>query len=461
MDAVHFHCQYKKFTRAKGQSAVQAAAYRLAARLSDDRTGLLHNYTRKSGVTGILTATPAGIAVPPWARDPARLWNEVEASEKTNPRALVMHEWEIAMPHMLTPDQRKAAAQEMAQFIADRYGCVAMAAFHKPGRAGDQRNHHIHLMFTPRAIGSTGFVKSKFRNYSLRAAEAEAAGRMTGAGEIVFIRSQWAAIGNRHLERAGLAPSLDHRSYEEQGIDLEPQKHLGPDAIAKERRGERTAKGDFNRAVRDRNRNRQEWARAWRETRISITAPSSDPSPALSENQSPPPPAISRGFRTLMENQTVERTALLNLHISENTNLWRDEQESRRAHKKQWARLYRQQREDRDALLKSMGGWKRRLLRTLDLTGRLRKEHKQAIAELEQRHNVVRARVGLEQRSILREVRIRLHVRQERELLELDARHMEQRRELLQREIRNRELLERLPAQTRNRGRDQDPSRGP
>ncbi len=56
-----------------------------------------------------------------WINDPTQLWNKAEEAEKNNPRALVMHEWEIGLPHMLTPAQRKAATAEMAQFIADHY----------------------------------------------------------------------------------------------------------------------------------------------------------------------------------------------------------------------------------------------------------------------------------------------------------------------------------------------------
>lgn len=467
-EPAHFHCQYKKFTRSKGQSAVQAAAYRLAMKLEDERTGLLHNYTRKSGVTGTLIATPTGVSVPAWAQDPVQLWNRVEAAEKTNPRALVMHEWEIALPHVLSPEQRKEAAREMAQFIADRYGCIAMAAFHNPNRKGDQRNHHIHLMFTPRAIGPDGFTKTKFRNYSLRAPEADAYGRMTGAEEIVFIKSQWATIGNRHLERAGFAPSLDHRSYEDQGIDLEPQKHMGPDATAKERRGERTAKGDFNRAVKDRNKNRQEWARAWEQSRIDITGNTLPDPPARPQKpfanvagqlkQDSPAPQLSKSFLTLTDNQKQERTSLIHLHMAEKKNLWQTEQAKRREQKKQWALLYRRQRQERETLIAGFGTWRKRLLRKLDFTGRLKEGHRKALEELERRQGIKRAQQGRIFRAALHEPATRLQDKQARELIETDERHLEQRREMIAREHRNRAILERI--KPRSHSHDKDPGRG-
>lgn len=466
-EAAHFHCQYKKFTRAKGQSAVQAAAYRLAATLPDERTGLTHNYTRKRGVTDTLTIAPSGVSVPAWAHDPARLWNEAEAMEKTNPRALVMHEWEIALPHALNPSQRREAAREMAQFIADRYGCMAMAAFHNPNREGDQRNYHIHLMFTPRAITEEGFSKYKFRNYSLRAPEAESRRMMTGAEEIVFVKSQWAAIGNRHLERAGFAPTLDHRSYQEQGVDLEPQKHLGPEATAQERRGERTAKGDFNRAVRDRNKNRREWALAWQEARADITGtplpvppqatgqPSEPEAPSPAAPQVPPP--LSKPFMTLMENQKQERTSLIHLHVAEKIKLWREEQELRASHKQQWARLYARQRRERQALATRLSSWKQRFLRTVDITGRTARRAREATDNLERQQRIKRAEIGREQRKTLRNLALRLQEKHERELLQTDTAHLAQRQEVLSREERNRTLLHRL--QSRQKTRDRDPGR--
>lgn len=346
----HYHCHYRKFSRAAGKSAVEAAAYRLAARLHDERTGQTHNYTFKRGVTDTMLITPSGQAVPSWVLDPERLWNEAEAAEKDNPRALVMHELEIALPHLLNAEQRKEAAADMARFIVKRYGCVAHLAFHNPNREGDQRNHHVHLMFTTRAVTPTGFSKTKFRHFSRREPEARETGLPTGAEEIALVRKQWALIGNRHLQMAGHKPLLDHRSYEDQGLDLEPQKHLGPEATAKERRGERTAKGDFNRAAADRNRRRMAWSKAWEQALIDITgAPL--PAPPPREKKSPDDREYPDGFLNLMDNQTAERTALIHLHMTEQKALWRAQQELRQSHKKQWAQLYRKQRAQRAAFL--------------------------------------------------------------------------------------------------------------
>ena len=67
------------------------------------------------------------------------------------------------------------------------------------------------------------------------------------------MRESWARIGNRHLERYGFEPSLDHRTLEAQGIQREPTVHMGKSATAIEREGEPSELGDLNRAIIEEN----------------------------------------------------------------------------------------------------------------------------------------------------------------------------------------------------------------
>jgi len=57
-------------------------------------------------------------------------------------------------------------------------------------------------------------------------------------------------------DRTGL-PTLDHRSYERQGLDLEPTKHLGPAAAQMEKEGRPSYLGDQNREIEARNAQRE------------------------------------------------------------------------------------------------------------------------------------------------------------------------------------------------------------
>ena len=75
----------------------------------------------------------------------------------------------------------------------------------------------------------------------------------TGGQEVRHIREYAAAVINAALERAGLDERVDHRSFKDRGIERVPSEHLGVEAAAMERRGEKTGRGDRNREVSERN----------------------------------------------------------------------------------------------------------------------------------------------------------------------------------------------------------------
>jgi hypothetical protein len=94
-----------------------------------------------------------------WARDRHQLWNAAEARKD----ARVAREYELALPHELTQEQRVGLARAFAQELADRLQCAVDVAIHKPHRHGDQRNHHAHLYATTRQ-----FIRGLRRREALR-----------------------------------------------------------------------------------------------------------------------------------------------------------------------------------------------------------------------------------------------------------------------------------------------------
>jgi hypothetical protein len=58
------------------------------------------------------------------------------------------------------------------------------------------------------------------------------------------------------LRRHGFEGALDHRSFLRRSLDIEAEAHMGPGDARRERKGERTEVGDFNRGVRERNAER-------------------------------------------------------------------------------------------------------------------------------------------------------------------------------------------------------------
>src|SRR5262249_61700140 len=55
-----YHCSTKPLARSSGRSAVAAAAYRAGDCLVDERQGLEHDYTRRSGVLHTQLVLPEG-----------------------------------------------------------------------------------------------------------------------------------------------------------------------------------------------------------------------------------------------------------------------------------------------------------------------------------------------------------------------------------------------------------------
>ena len=236
-----YHCSIKPVSRGAGRSGTAAAAYRAGVCLSDERTGEIHDYTRKQGVEHAELVLPSGVDI-----DRERLWNAAESAEKRKD-ARVAREFELALPSELTADQRRELAIDYAKSIVEQYGVAADVAIHEPNRRGDQRNHHAHILITTRAITPDGLGAKTDLEQEDKALRAQ--GKGTGREQIEALREAWATRCNIALERAGHQERVSHKSLEAQGIDREPTSHLGPVATAMERRGERSDRGDLNRGA--------------------------------------------------------------------------------------------------------------------------------------------------------------------------------------------------------------------
>ena len=66
-------------------------------------------------------------------------------------------------------------------------------------------------------------------------------------------RESWASMCNQVLRDNNINEQIDHRSYEEQGINKVGTVHLGPSAFQAEKRGEHTQLGNLNRTIAEDN----------------------------------------------------------------------------------------------------------------------------------------------------------------------------------------------------------------
>jgi len=247
-----FHLSVKPISRSAGRTATAAAAYRSGSLIADERTGELHDYTRKRDVV----QEGSGIVLPPgapaWAEDRAALWNAAEAAEKRKD-ARVARDYEVAIPKELTREQGIALVRDFAAGLAERYGVAVDVNVHRDelrkwdGTEKGWQGYHAHVLTSTRQLGRDGFGDKA--EIELSDTKRKSLGLSDGASEIERIREMWEVAANRHLEQAHQAQRIDRRSLKDQGIDREPTVHLGPGVTALERDGIPSRLGDINRQV--------------------------------------------------------------------------------------------------------------------------------------------------------------------------------------------------------------------
>ena len=244
-----YHCSMKPVARSGGRSAVAAVAYRTATRMLNERDGLVHDFTRKQGVVHAEIVLPDGVEAD-WARDRSRLWNAVEFAEKRKD-ARVAREFEIALPHELSEEERLSLTRDFARDLANRYGAAVDFAIHQPGSEGDVRNIHAHVLMTTRAVEATGLgdktLIERENKWLLNHDQP------TAQMQLRDIRQAWEAHANRHLVRAGLDVRIDHRSHLERGLEIEPTEHMGVHASQIHRRGREVSRTRIDEEAARRN----------------------------------------------------------------------------------------------------------------------------------------------------------------------------------------------------------------
>lgn len=228
-----YHCSMKPIARSGGRSAVASAAYRAAEKLTNERDGLTHDFRAKQGVAHAEIVLPEGVDAE-WARDRSALWNAAEKAENRKD-ARVAREFEVALPHELSSQQRIDLTREFAQELANRHGAAVDFAVHQPHSASDVRNHHAHIMLTTRQVTGEGLTDKTYierENKWLLSNDLP-----TSQMQLRDIRQSFEQMTNAHLARAGLDIRIDHRSHAERGLEITPTEHAGVHATQMERRG--------------------------------------------------------------------------------------------------------------------------------------------------------------------------------------------------------------------------------
>ena len=224
MSGDFYHMSQKAISAAKGQSAVAAAAYRHGAKMDRDLTGDAADFRAKKDCVHAEISMPKD--APGWAHEAygegsglsvaersARLWNDIEAREQQHNRratATFAREQIIALPRDLSVGQNVDLVRDYVAREITARGYVANWVIHEKGN-----NPHVHLMYAERSLEVDGWG-NKIRLGNRRQV-------------LVEQREALAEVINVHLERHGFEYRVDHRSYADRGLDIEPTKKVGPE----------------------------------------------------------------------------------------------------------------------------------------------------------------------------------------------------------------------------------------
>ena len=231
-----FHMEIRPVKRSAGQQATGAAAYRAGEKIRDERTGNVHNHSRRKDVrhSEIVLPKKLDASNATWARDRARLWNTAEAAEKRR-NSRVAREYQVALPPELTPDQRLALARSFSRELADRYGVAVDLAIHDPKPGRESQNFHAHMLTTTREVTPTGLGAKA--GLDMRSVARAQQGLSSHSEEYSTLRERWATLTNQALRQANVEARVDHRSLAAQGVDRKPLVHVPLEFYQLERKG--------------------------------------------------------------------------------------------------------------------------------------------------------------------------------------------------------------------------------
>ena len=228
-----FHLSIRPISRAKGHSAVAQVAYDTRSKLTNERTGEKHDWSRHKA--DVIEWQIIGPAMPP-----GELAARAERAEKRWD-ARVGRAMDVALPHELNTKAQWELLRGFGLQLRDTYGAGLCVSLHHPNTKGDHRNVHGHIFMTTRAVDDEGnFSKAKIRALD---------DRKLGPAEVERIREMLELRCNRALRKAGMSEGVNRISLKAQGIDRPAAKHLGAKATAMSRNGCRLRKAEINQLI--------------------------------------------------------------------------------------------------------------------------------------------------------------------------------------------------------------------
>ena len=229
-----YHCSVKTVSRAKGGSSVASASYRAAEKLKDLKNEKEFDYTRKQSVDFK--------QIIGWDGDRESLWNMAELSEKRKD-ATTAREYEVALPCELSNDQKIELAVNYGNWLNERHGVAVDVCIHQI----DSQNPHAHILTTTRESLGSELGDKVAREWSDTRRKAN--GLDGRKNDLIEAKAKWADLINIALERNYIDERVSHLSLAEQGIDREPQIHVGYASNEMMKRGEVSHRVTYNQKI--------------------------------------------------------------------------------------------------------------------------------------------------------------------------------------------------------------------
>jgi len=171
--------------------------------------------------------------LPAWTGgDPNRFWKTADARERAN--GAVYREHEIALPSALTREQQIELAETLVhELVGDK---AYQYAVHAPNSSLEgTTNTHLHVMYSGRIPDEIDrppeqmFARHNPVNPSQGGWKKEGGGRsrLQVRDDLIALRKRCADAQNAALAHYGHDVRVDHRSLKDQGIERQPERHLG------------------------------------------------------------------------------------------------------------------------------------------------------------------------------------------------------------------------------------------
>lgn len=301
-----YHFNAKIITRGEGRSAAAAAAYASCSQIYNDYDGLTHDYSKKRGNVYSEIFLPSN-APAEW-KDREKLWNAVEAAEKSKDSRL-SRELVVSLPIELGLEEWKDILKKFVSENCVDKGMCADVNVHNT----DGHNPHAHILLTVRPLDEKGkwaaktqkeylckrgneekgFTSEEFKaaqadgweklyqykvgkkKIYMTASEAEPLGyervskypKSTKFGrpnpiaaewnseeQLLQWRKAWELTVNDALAKNNQSERINCRSFKERGIKEQPTIYEGTAARIMEKRGFVSERCELNRQIKEDNR---------------------------------------------------------------------------------------------------------------------------------------------------------------------------------------------------------------